>query len=92
MPHLPHVTGSSELSSHCHHDWIHLVRSHPIIRPYQAPRSCECRQTTGYTDKTQTFQAQGGVMAAEAIALLQDFYACGNPNGTGMAPAYESCI
>ncbi|KAK9822520.1 hypothetical protein WJX74_000657 [Apatococcus lobatus] len=32
------------------------------------------------SSKPHRFQAEGGMMAADAIALLQDFYASGNPN------------
>ncbi|KAK9863208.1 hypothetical protein WJX84_000292 [Apatococcus fuscideae] len=44
--------------------------------------SCQGQSEVGgaASSKPHRFQAEGGMMAADAIALLQDFYASGNPN------------
>ena len=55
--------------------------------PMMSDICCLCRQMKDDAASSQprTFQAEGGLMAAEAIALLQEFYASGNPNGEHQA-------
>lgn len=51
-----------------------------------------CRESTAPGCK---LQCRGGLMAEEAVALLKDFYATGNPKGPSSAPVPEvpqSCV
>ena len=53
----------------------------------QLTKSNECRPDAG---QCPPFQAQGGLLAEEAIALLRTFYVTGNPSGALLAAALAS--
>ncbi len=38
--------------------------------------------------KHNSFACSGGLLADEAVSLLRQFYASGNPNGEGPPPTY----